>query len=106
MPNVEIQRAGDLYSEDYESQKLELIKPDAKLKDVVELCTNGDIGYQDAENWCAMNDISPEQFDRWLYKALLHPGEEIQAEPESWWHRLVSFLKHLNYKRRINYENR
>ena len=93
MPNTEIQQTGDLYSEDYESQKLELVKPDAKLKDVVELCINGNISYRDATNWCEKNDISSGQFDRWLYKACLHPGKEIQAEPESWRHRLVSFLK-------------
>lgn len=60
----------DLYFEDYELQKDILIKPNATLRDVVELCMNGDISYADAREWCMENDISLGQFDRWLYGAL------------------------------------
>ena len=60
----------DLYFEDYELQKDTLIKPNAKLRDVVELCMNGDISYVDVREWCMENDISLGQFDRWLYGAL------------------------------------
>ena len=42
----------DLYFEDYELQKDTLIKPNAKLRDVVELCMNGDISYVDVREWC------------------------------------------------------
>lgn len=42
----------DLYFEDYELQKDILIKPNATLRDVVELCMNGDISYADAREWC------------------------------------------------------
>ena len=48
----------DLYFEDYELQKGTLIKPNATLRDVVELCMNGDISYADAREWCIENDIS------------------------------------------------
>lgn len=41
----------DLYFEDYELQKDILIKPNATLRDVVELCMNGDISYADAREW-------------------------------------------------------
>lgn len=54
----------DLYFEDYELQKDTLIKPNATLRDVVELCMNGDISYADAREWCMENDVSLGQFDR------------------------------------------
>lgn len=82
-----------LYSEDYETQKRELIEVSPTLQDVVERCVYGEISYKDAQLWCLANDISLRKFDRWLYYALLNPGKDIPAEPESWWHRLVSFLK-------------
>ena len=83
----------DLYFEDYELQKDILIKPNAKLRDVVELCINGDISYADAREWCLENDISLGQFDRWLYGALRKPDEPIPAEPkEPWPYRLVAFI--------------
>lgn len=82
-----------LYSEDYETQKRELIKVNPTLQDVVERCVYGEISYKDAQLWCLANDISFHKFDRWLYYALRNPGKDIPAEPESWWCRLVSFLK-------------
>lgn len=85
--------AADLYSEDYETQRMELIMKNAKLKDVVELCMNGDICYADAREWCLENGVSLRQFDRWLYAALRKPDEPIPAEPkEPWPYRLVAFL--------------
>ena len=83
----------DLYSEDYETQRRELIMQTTKLKDVVELCMNGDISYADARMWCIDNDISLGQFDRWLYGALRKPDVLIPAEPkEPWPYRLVAFI--------------
>ena len=91
--DLDIRNASDLYSEDYETQRRELVMKNAKLKDVVELCMNGDICYADARMWCIDNDISLGQFDRWLYGALRKPGEPIPAEPkEPWPYRLVAFL--------------
>lgn len=83
-----------LYSEDYENQRLELIMPNATVHDVIEQCIHNEISYNDAERWCLINDIPLRKFDRWLYYALRNPGEDIPKEPESLWHRLVSFLKH------------
>lgn len=81
----------DLYSEDYEAQKDILIKSNAKLRDVVELCMNGDISYADAREWCLENDISLGQFDRWLYGALRKSDKHGQAEPkEPWPYRVVA----------------
>lgn len=81
----------DLYFEDYELQKDILIKPNAKLRDVVELCMNGDISYADARKWCLENDISLGQFDRWLYGALRKYDNHAPAEPKELWpYRLVA----------------
>ena len=81
----------DLYSEDYELQKDILIKPNAKLRDVVELCMNGDISYADAREWCLENDISLGQFDRWLYGALRKYDKHTPVEPkEPWPYRVVA----------------
>ena len=81
----------DLYSEDYELQKDILIKPNAKLRDVVELCMNGDISYADAREWCMENDISLGQFDRWLYGALRKHDKPTPVEPkEPWPYRVVA----------------
>ena len=82
-----------LYSEDYETRKLEMVKANPTLQDVVERCVYGEISYKDAQLWCLANDISFHKFDRWLYYALRNPGKDIPAEPEPWWCRLVSFLK-------------
>lgn len=85
--------AVDLYSEDYETQRREFIMQTAKLKDVVELCIDGVVSYQDARMWCIDNDIPLGQFDRWLYSALRKPNEPVPAEPkEPWPYRLVAFL--------------
>lgn len=81
----------DLYFEDYELQKDILIKPNATLRDVVELCMNGDISYADAREWCMENDISLGQFDRWLYGALRKPYNPARVEPkEPWPYRVVA----------------
>lgn len=81
----------DLYFEDYELQKVILIKPNAKLRDAVELCMNGDISYADAREWCMENDISLGQFDRWLYGALRKSDNPVRAEPkEPWPYRVVA----------------
>ena len=62
----------DLYFEDYELQKDILIKPNATLRDVVELCMNGGISYADACEWCMENAIPIWQFDRRSYLSLIH----------------------------------
>ena len=81
----------DLYFEDYELQKDILIKPNATLRDVVELCMNGDISYADAREWCTENDISLGQFDRWLYGALRKSDNPARVEPkEPWPYRVVA----------------
>lgn len=81
----------DLYFEDYELQKDILIKPNAKLRDVVELCMNGDISYADAREWCMENNISLGQFDRGLYGALRKRDKPTLAEPkEPWPYRVVA----------------
>ena len=81
----------DLYFEDSELQKVILIKPNAKLRDVVELCMNGDISYADARECCMENDISLGQFDRWLYGALRKSDNSVRAEPkEPWPYRVVA----------------
>lgn len=81
----------DLYFEDYELQKDILIKPNAKLRDAVELCINGDISYADAREWCMENDISLRQFDRWLYGALRKSDNPVRVEPkEPWPYRVVA----------------
>lgn len=81
----------DLYFEDYELQKDILIKPNAKLCDVAELCMNCDISYADARKWCLENDISLGQFDRWLYGALRKYDNHAPAGPkEPWSYRLVA----------------
>ncbi len=77
--------------DDYDLQKDILIKPNAKLRDVVELCMNGDISYADAREWCLENDISLGQFDRWLYGELRKSDKPAQVEPkEPWPYRLVA----------------
>ena len=81
----------DLYFEDYELQKDILIKPNAKLRDAVELCINGDISYADAREWCMENDISLRPFDRWLYGALRKSDNPVRVEPkEPWPYRVVA----------------
>ena len=84
----------DLYFEDYELQKDILIKPNATLRDVVELCMNGDISYADAREWCMENDISLGQFDRWLYGALRKSDDPARVEPkEPWPYRVVAGIR-------------
>lgn len=81
----------DLYFEDYERQKDILIKPNATLRDVVELCMNGVISYADAREWCMENDISLGQSDRWLYGALRKSDNPVRVEPkEPWPYRVVA----------------
>lgn len=81
----------DLYFEDYELQKDILIKPNATLRDVVELCMNGDISYADAREWCMANDISLGQFDRLLYGARRKSDNPARVEPkEPWPYRVVA----------------
>lgn len=81
----------DLYFEDYERQKDILIKPNATLRDVVELCMNGVISYADAREWCMENDISLGQSDRWLYGALRKSDNPVWVEPkEPWPYRVVA----------------
>lgn len=81
----------DLYFEDYELQKDILIKPNATLRDVVELCMNGDISYADAREWCMANDISLRQFDRLLYGARRKSDNPARVEPkEPWPYRVVA----------------
>lgn len=81
----------DLYFEDYELQKDILIKPNATLRDVVELCMNGGISYADACEWCMENAIPIWQFDRWLYGALRKPDIPARVEPkEPWPYRVVA----------------
>ena len=81
----------DLYFEDYELQKDTLIKPNATLRDVVELCMNGDISYADAREWCMKNDISLGQFDRWLYGTLRKSDKPARVESkEPWPYRVVA----------------
>lgn len=74
-----------LYFEDYKLQKDILIKSNAKLRDVVELCMNGDISYADAREWCIENDISLGQFDRWLYGALRKSDKPAPEKPKEPW---------------------
>ena len=94
--DLDRRNAVDLYSEDYETQRRDFIMHNAKLKDVVELCMNGDISYADARMWCVDNDISLGQFDRWLYYALRKPDEPIPEKPkEPWPYRLVAFINHI-----------
>lgn len=84
--------------EDYTTEELDakekqliLIKPNATLRDVVELCMNGDISYADAREWCMENDISLGQFDRWLYGALRKSDTPARVEPkEPWPYRVVA----------------
>lgn len=77
----------------YELQKDTLIKPNAKLRDVVELCMNGDISYVDVREWCMDNDISLGQFDRWLYGALRKSDTPSRVKPkEPWPYRVVAGL--------------
>lgn len=81
----------DLYFEDYELQKDILIKPNATLRDVAELCMNGVISYADAREWCMENDISLGQFDRGLYGALRKSDNPARVEPkEPWPYRVVA----------------
>lgn len=83
----------DLYFEDYELQKDILIKPNATLRDVAELCMNGVISYADAREWCMDNDISLGQFDRWLYGALRKSDNPARVEPkEPWPYRVVAVI--------------
>lgn len=80
--------------DDYELQKDILIKPNATLRDVVELCMNGDISYADAREWCMENDISLGQFDRWLYGALRKSDNPARMEPkEPWPYRVVAGIR-------------
>lgn len=84
----------DLYFEDYELQKDTLIKPNATLRNVVELCMNGDISYADAREWCMENDISLGQFDRWLYGALRKSDTPARVKPkEPWPYRVVAGIR-------------
>lgn len=86
----------NLYFEDCELQKDILIKPNATLRDVVELCMNGDISYADAREWCMENDISLGQFDRWLYGALRKSDNPAWVEPkEPWLYRVVAGIRPL-----------
>lgn len=82
-----------LYSDDYETHKLEMVKVNATLQDVVERCIYGEISYQDAHLWCLSNDIPFRKFDRQLYYALRDQGRDIPAEPTYWLHRLALFFK-------------
>lgn len=82
-----------LYSEDYETHKLEMVKVNATLQDVVELCIRNEISYQDARLWCLANNISFRKFDRQLYYALRDQGRDIPAEPTYWLHRLALIFK-------------
>lgn len=94
--DLDRRNAADLYSEDYETQRLDLIKPNAKIKDIVELCMNGAISYADAREWCRENEASLGAFDRCLYGALRKPDEPIPAEPkEPWPYRLVAFINRI-----------
>lgn len=82
-----------LYSEDYETQKLEMVKVNATLQDVVELCIHNEISYRDAQLWCLANNISFRKFDRWLYYALRNQERDIPSEPQYWLHRLALLFK-------------
>ena len=82
-----------LYSEDYETHKLEMVKVNATRQDVVELCIRNEISYQDAQLWCLANNISFRKFDRWLYYALRNQERDIPSEPQYWLHRLALFFK-------------
>ena len=66
----------DLYFEDYELQKDTLIKPNAKLRDVVELCMNGDISYVDVREWC----MQPESFWQCCFYLLYSSGFSGKAQ--------------------------
>lgn len=82
-----------LYSEDYETHKLEMVKVNATMQDVIERCIYGEISYQDAHLWCLSNDIPFRKFDRQLYYALRNQGRDIPEEPTYWLHRLALFFK-------------
>ena len=82
-----------LYSEDYETHKLEMVKVNATMQDVIERCIYGEISYQDAHLWCLSNDIPFRKFDRQLYYALRDQGRDIPAEHTYWLHRLALFFK-------------
>lgn len=82
-----------LYSEDYETQKLEMVKVNATLQDVVDLCIRNEISYRDAQLWCLANNISFRKFDRWLYYALRGQERDIPSESAYWLHRLALFFK-------------
>ena len=85
----------DLYSDNH------MLK-DAKLPDVVRLCMNGDISYDDARKWCQEHDFSEHTFDRWLYLALReYPNADSLEQPDigapepDILHRIVEHLKHI-----------
>lgn len=82
-----------LYSEDYETHKLEMVKVNATLQDAVELCIRNEISYRDAQLWCLANNISFRKFDRWLYYALRNQERDIPSEPQCWLYRLTLFFK-------------
>ena len=82
-----------LYSEDYETHKLKMVKVNATMQDVIERCIYGEISYQDAHLWCLSNDIPFRKFDRQLYYALRDQGRDIPAEHTYWLHRLALFFK-------------
>lgn len=82
-----------LYSEDYETHKLEMVKVNATLQEVVELCIRNEISYQDAQLWYLANNISFRKFDRWLYYALWGQERDIPSESAYWLHRLALFFK-------------
>ena len=82
-----------LYSEDSETHKLEMVKVNATLQDVVEQCIRNEISYQDAQLWCLANNISFRKFGRWLYYTLRGKERDIPSEPVYWLHRLALFFK-------------
>jgi hypothetical protein len=80
-----------LYVNDYELQRKVCITKNAKLKDVIFYYVNGDITYEEGLKWCMENDISLEQFDRWLYGALRKSDNPARVEPkEPWPYRVVA----------------
>lgn len=75
---------------------------DAKLSDVVRLCMNGELNYEEACRWCRENDISEYTFDRWLYLALRkYPNVDsmeqldMNAPEPDILHQIAARLKHI-----------
>lgn len=95
----------DLYSEDYESQKMVLIMRNARLEDVARFLVNGDISYEDALYWCCENGISEQMLKRWLFVLRHEPAREgppeglhvfnFPVEKKHLLYRLVEFLNRL-----------